>query len=139
VLWLGFAVVRGSEMITRCVNIDSSSLDNIHTKTSTSALDTVTVLHQLVSFWQKLMWPDICEKYIIIHFLLEVMCYLTVMYATRKYEKLELEGYFDTHDRFDISERLCTALNNIEYVKEVLEGIPDEIFVALRKRLMLIE
>ncbi|XP_035709370.1 protein unc-13 homolog 4B [Folsomia candida] len=127
VLWLGFAVIRGSEIITRCVNIDTVSMDNIHAQTSTSALDTAAVIHQLVQFWERLMWPDVCENYVIIHFLIEVMCYFTVLYAERKLEKLELEGYFDTIDQFDISERLCIALNNIEYVKEALEGIPEEI------------
>jgi BAI1-associated protein 3 len=95
--------------------------------TSTSALDTAAVIHQLVHFWEKLMWPDVSEKYVVIHFLMEVMCYFTVLYAERKLEKLELEGYFDTVDQFDISDRLCTALNNIEYVKETLDNIPEEI------------
>jgi BAI1-associated protein 3 len=119
---LGFAVVRGSEMITKCINIDNASVDNIQTKTSTSALDTANVFHQMVDFWKKLRWPDISENYVIVHFLIEVMCYYTVLYAKRKHDKLELEGYFDTQDRFDISERLCTALNNIEYVKVKTEG-----------------
>ena len=84
--------------------------------TSSSALDTATVFHQLVEFWKRLQWPDAPESYIIIHFLIQVMCYYTGYYARLKHDKLKAQGYFDTEDQFDISERLCVALNNIEHV-----------------------
>jgi BAI1-associated protein 3 len=55
------------------------------------------------------------------------MVYITILYARLKRLKIDAEGYFDTLDRFDISERLCTAVNNIQFVQEALMNVPKEL------------
>lgn len=117
VLWLGYALIQGSTMISKTINIDDNVQDNPYALTSSSALDTATVFCQLLYFWEALRWPDIAEGYIIINFLMDVMSYYAILYAELKHAKLEKEGYYDPHGRFTISEKLCTALNNIEHVK----------------------
>lgn len=119
VLWLGFALIRGSLMICKTINIDNHVHDNSHSMTSSSALDTANVFAQLVQFWSTLSWPDVPEGYVIINFLMEVMCSYTVLYAELKHAKLNKEGYYDPQGKFTVSERLCTALNNIEHVKVI--------------------
>lgn len=117
VLWLGFALIRGSLIICKTINIDNEVQENEHAMTSSSALDTATVFAQLVQFWTTLNWPDIPEAYVVINFLMEVICSYTVLYAELKHYRLEREGYFDPSSRFTISDRLCTVLNNIEHIK----------------------
>lgn len=104
-------------MISKTINIDNYVQENQHAMTSSSALDTANVFWQLVNFWNALNWPDIAEGYVIINFLMDVMCSYTILYADMKHAKLEKQGYYDPNGKFTISERLCTALNNIEYVK----------------------
>ena len=111
-------------MISYSIKIDNVIIENETIMTSSSATDAGVVYHQLSSFWKQLNWPDVAEGYVILHYLFEVMCFVTILYARLKRAKLEKEGYFDTIDRFDISERFCTALNNIEYVKVKLDLFP---------------
>ncbi|ODM95910.1 Protein unc-13 D [Orchesella cincta] len=127
ILWLGFALIRGSSIISKTINIDSNALENEHAMTSSSALDTANVFCQFINFWNTLNWPDVPESYIIIHFLLDVICSFTILYAELKHAKLDKEGYYDPEGKYTISERLCIALNNIEYVKEHAQRIPREI------------
>ncbi|CAG7830335.1 unnamed protein product [Allacma fusca] len=117
VLWLGYALIRAADMISYSIKIDNIVVENETVMTSSSATDAGMVYHQLTTFWQQLNWPDVAEGYVILHYIFEVMCFITILYARLKRDKLEQEGYFDTVDRFDISERFCTCINNIEHVK----------------------
>ncbi|CAL8119424.1 unnamed protein product [Orchesella dallaii] len=124
ILWLGFALIRGSTLISKTIHIDSNTLESEQAMTSSSALDTATVYCQFINFWNTLNWPDVPESYVIFHFLLDVICSYTILYVELKHEKLDAEGYYDPEGRQTISRRLCIALNNIECVK-VLSRLTD--------------
>ena len=117
VLWLGFAFIRACDLTHRCIYIDNVVKEDDYVMTSSSAVDTAVVFKQLATFLKELNWPDLAESYVITHFVLEIMVYITILYARLKRKKIDKEGYFDTVNRFDISERLCTAVNNIQYVQ----------------------
>jgi len=105
------------ELTQRGIHIDKVMKEDQYVMTSSSAVDTAVVFKQLATFLKELNWPDVTEDYVVTHFIFEVMVYLTIIYARMKRAKIDNEGYFDTVDRFDISERLCTAVNNIQYVQ----------------------
>ena len=94
-------------MISYSIKIDNVIIEYDAVMTNSSATDAGEVYHQLTSFWKQFNWPDMAEGYVILHNLFEVMCFVTILYARLKPAKLKKEGYFDTVDRFDISERFC--------------------------------
>jgi len=116
VLWLGFAFIRAHQMISTSINLDDVNSEGSQL-TSHSAFETVFVFHQLANFAKELNWPDPAESSVVNMFLVEVMTYVSILFAKLKRRKIDKEGYFDTVERFDVSERLCTSLNNIHYVQ----------------------
>lgn len=84
-------------------------------KHSSSAVDVVAMFCQLRDFWRLLQWPK-AHSLMLLSQLLDTVCSAALLFADITYQSLMETGYFDRLGPFTISEEMCIAANNLEYV-----------------------
>ncbi|CAK8687755.1 unnamed protein product [Clavelina lepadiformis] len=128
--WLQMSRNRTRRLMTKAVELDSvTRLDDIVKHTS-SAVDTIGCLTGVVTFWSNLQWPDPVDAYTIALRLTDDMASSIESYADLIHRKLSSVGFFDDEGQFDVTEELCLALNNLQYVKSFLDDLPDKMGFA---------
>ena len=73
----------------------------------------------------------------------DLVCDGARLYADRIQSILERNGYYDNnHAQFDVTDRLCITMNNIEHVRQYLTELPNlldwesiSMLVSIRKEI----
>lgn len=88
-------------------------------KHSTSAVDIVSMFCHLRDFWRILQWPK-AQSVELLSQLLDCICSASILYADIIYQGLMETKYFNKVGPFKVSEEMCIAVNNLEYVCKFL-------------------
>lgn len=70
---------------------------------------------QLRDFWRLLQWPKVHSIHLLSQ-LLDCICSAALLYADIVYQSLMETKYFDKLGPFRLSDDMCIASNNLEYV-----------------------
>lgn len=84
-------------------------------KHNSSAVDVVSMFCQLRDFWRLLQWPKVYSVPLLSQ-LLDCICSAALLYADIVYQGLMETKYFDRLGPFRLSDEMCIASNNLEYV-----------------------
>ena len=84
---------------------------------------------QIKTFWAQLCWPDVESSYAYISKILDDVCKTTIFYADKMVERV---GAAQNQTplpagKFSVSESLCLAINNIDYVLQYIQPFVKEL------------
>ncbi|KAF5278655.1 hypothetical protein FQA39_LY00697 [Lamprigera yunnana] len=127
--WLDIAVVKAMQRIEKAVELDDLSPLDETVKYSSSALDTLTIFHQVIIFWDQLNWPDVEGSYSFVAKIIDDLCRCCLFYADKMAVKVEGMGEIqDLYEkRFEVTKEWCLAINNIDYVCQSLKPFTEEL------------
>ncbi|XP_068717844.1 BAI1-associated protein 3-like [Montipora capricornis] len=126
--WFDIAQVKAKERIRKAVEIDQLLRIDESVTHSTSAIDAVGCFHQIREFWRKIAWPIPAGSYVFVMQITNEVCSNASYYADLLFQKIVDNNYYDGDPaQFDVSEQLCVMLNNIEYMRLWLKGLPDSL------------
>ncbi|XP_018323999.1 protein unc-13 homolog 4B isoform X2 [Agrilus planipennis] len=127
--WLDIAVFKALKRIEKAVELDNLKPVDNTVKFSSSALDTLTIFHQIKIFWDQLNWPDVEGSYTFIAKIIDDICRCCVFYADRTSQRVEgLGDRVDVYEkRFEVTSEWCLAINNIDYVRQSLKPFTDKL------------
>ncbi|XP_035714351.1 protein unc-13 homolog 4B isoform X3 [Folsomia candida] len=121
--WLDIAYFKAINRIKKAVQLDSLKPVDEFAQFTSSAVDTAHIFHQIQIFWSQLAWPEIEGSYSFIAKILDDLCRCTIYYTEMMCIKVdEMESGQD-----DISEELCFAINNIEWVGMEMSPISEKL------------
>ena len=127
--WLDIAVVKAMQRIEKAVELDDLSPVDEIVKYSSSALDTLTIFHQIRIFWDQLNWPDVESSYSFVAKIIDDLCRCCLFYADKM--AVKVDGMGDITDnyesRFEVTKEWCLAINNIDYVCQSLKPFTEEL------------
>eukprot|EP00092_Neocalanus_flemingeri_P041502 GFUD01045197.1.p1 GENE.GFUD01045197.1~~GFUD01045197.1.p1 ORF type:complete len:1194 (+),score=262.01 GFUD01045197.1:849-4430(+) len=124
--WLDIALYKAMQRIIKAVELDDLSPVDDLVKHSSSAVDIRTVLMQIKTFWAQLCWPDVESSYAYISKILDDVCKTTIFYADKMVERVSREQNNNV-GKFKVSESLCLAINNIDYVLQYIQPFVNEL------------
>jgi len=117
--------------IKKAVQLDNLRPVDQYVQRSSSAVDTAHVFHQIQIFWNQLAWPEVEGSYTFIAKILDDLCRCIICYGEIMCRKVEqLEKGKSRGDKYEISDELCSAVNNIEYVGQEMAPICDKLGTA---------
>ncbi|KAB0801825.1 hypothetical protein PPYR_04011 [Photinus pyralis] len=127
--WLDIAAIKAMQRIEKAVELDDLSPVDESVKYSSSALDTLTIFHQIRIFWDQLNWPDVESAYSFVAKIIDDLCRCCLFYADKMAAKVD--GMGDISDnyekRFEVTKEWCLAINNIDYVCQSLKPFTEEL------------
>ncbi|XP_065826132.1 protein unc-13 homolog D-like isoform X2 [Oscarella lobularis] len=125
--WLELAYQKAQERINRALELDHVSVAALSdsVKHSSSAVDTANLLFQMRVSWEQLNWPEPTVAYGFAIKLAEYICSSAMYYANRVHEILKQKSYYNQSPEFDVTEKLCVTLNDIDYVQKALKPLPE--------------
>ncbi|CAH1171241.1 unnamed protein product [Phaedon cochleariae] len=113
--WLNVCKGKALQRVRTAVDIQKPCEGDKLVKHSSSAVDVVTMFCQLRDFWRLLQWPK-THSALLLSQLLDCVCSAALLYADITYQGLMETGYFDRLGPFRVSDEMCIAANNLEYV-----------------------
>ncbi|KAF2898858.1 hypothetical protein ILUMI_07316 [Ignelater luminosus] len=127
--WLDIAVFKALQRIDKAVELDNLTPVDDTVKYSSSALDTLTIFHQIKIFWDQLNWPDVEGSYTFIAKIIDDICRCCVFYADKVDHKVDGMGEIqDSYEkRFEVTREWCLAINNIDYVGQSLKPFAEQL------------
>jgi hypothetical protein len=126
--WLDIAFLKAMNRIKKAVQLDNLRPVDQYVQRSSSAVDTAHIFHQIQVFWNQLSWPEVEGSYTFIAKILDDLCRCIICYGEIMCKKVEqLEKDKGRGDKYEISDELCSAVNNIEYVGQEMTPICDKL------------
>ncbi|XP_072156728.1 BAI1-associated protein 3 isoform X1 [Bemisia tabaci] len=125
--WLDLAKVMAMQRIHKAMELNKVCSGELIVKHTTSAIDTSACFYQMKEFWRHLAWPDLVGSYGLVMKLLDNICRGAHYYAQLVQKKLHDSGYYEDSGPFRTSDEVCTAVNDLEYVRRGLTVLPDEL------------
>ncbi|XP_062846398.1 BAI1-associated protein 3 [Trichomycterus rosablanca] len=123
--WLQVVHEKSIDRIRKAVEIDKLEPVQQQAKHSLSAVDVTACFSQVHEFWTQLAWPDSAGAFIFITRLTDNLCSEAVCYAELLKRKIERNQLGMDQRTFTV--QLSVALNNTEYVRIYLSGLPREL------------
>eukprot|EP00731_Ephydatia_muelleri_P029270 Em0020g914a len=116
--WVELASVMCRERMRKAIAVDEVVREMDQVMYSTSVVDANMFLHQMVSFWKSLDWPNAEQAfgYGLKHFENLGQCVLD--YIETCYQQLSEKYLHDSEGRISISERICVFFNNVDQIKK---------------------
>ncbi|XP_045173745.2 protein unc-13 homolog D-like [Mercenaria mercenaria] len=95
-------------------------------KYSHSSVDVLSCFSQVIEEWRKIDFRDPDCAVIGVTKITDIICDGARLYAEKIHTILERNCYYDDklNAEFDVNDRLCITLNNIEHVRMYLSGLP---------------
>jgi len=124
--WLDIALYKAMQRIIKAVELDDLTPVDDLVQHSSSAVDIRTVLMQIKTFWAQLSWPDVESSYAYISKILDDVCKITIFYSDKMVERVTREKNNNLM-KFQVSESLCLAINNIDYVLQYIQPFVQEL------------
>ncbi|ESO97337.1 hypothetical protein LOTGIDRAFT_231532 [Lottia gigantea] len=95
-------------------------------KFSNSSVDTLSCFAKITEEWNQIdfQMPDLAMM--AVTKITDMICEGAGMYADKIHRLLERNCYYDDQqEQFDVTDRLCITLNNIEHVRQYLHELPE--------------
>uniref|UniRef100_A0A336MP88 CSON004614 protein n=1 Tax=Culicoides sonorensis TaxID=179676 RepID=A0A336MP88_CULSO len=129
--WLDISLYKAMTRIKKAIELDTLSPMDESLKMSSSAVDTLSIFHQIKVFWQQLGWPDIEGSYMFVGKIVDDICQCCVFYANKMAERVESLGNVTTvyEKKFEVTREWCLAINNIDYIRQNLTAFVKELGV----------
>ena len=125
VKWIHLAAVKAKARIKRAIELDEVRVIDDMVKHSTSAVDVTWCLSQICIFWKRLDWPDPSDAFMFLTQITEVVGECGMYYADIIFNQLVQKGFFNDIGQFDITDQLCTMMNDVAHVIDFLNCISD--------------
>jgi len=125
--WLGLAKSKSIKRIKKAVELDEVRVvEGSRLMHSQSAVDVTWCLSQICVFWSRLQWPDIDGVYVFLTQIANIITSCATEYADIVLDMLRKVDYYEGQGaEFDINEKLCVTMNNLEHVLDFLDTIPE--------------
>nr|KAG5690120.1 hypothetical protein BaRGS_003443 [Batillaria attramentaria] len=95
-------------------------------KFSNSSVDVLTCFAKITEEWRAISFQDPDSAVMGVTKITDLICDGARLYADKVHSILERNCYYDPDQRqFDVTDRLCITLNNIEHVRQYLNELPD--------------
>lgn len=130
--WLDISVYKALIRIEKAIELDPLKPIDETVKYSSSAIDALSIFHQIKIFWQQMDWPDIEESYMFVAKIVDDICRCCIFYADRMATRVEGLGNVKTvydNNKFEVTQEWCLAINNIDYIRQSLSP-----FIQVRLR-----
>ncbi|XP_070571430.1 BAI1-associated protein 3-like isoform X3 [Ptychodera flava] len=113
-------VRKALEMDPNVMKVDSL------VKFSISSVDVLSCFAKITEEWNEINYEDPDSACVGVAKITELICDGARLYADNLHSTLEQNGFYDDddNDQFDIKEKFCITLNNIEYVRQYLDELP---------------
>lgn len=86
--WLDIAVYRAIQRINIAVELDNLVKIDSSSEFSSSAVDTLTVLYDIIVFWQQLAWPDVERSYFFLAKIIDDISKCSLHYSDKMGDKI---------------------------------------------------
>lgn len=110
--------------IEKVIALDGHTHVDAAAKCSSSAVNTLEILHEIKHFWDELDWPDIESSYLYVCKIIDDTCRCCLFYVGRLAKRAERLGKIDNTYEMKFEEQRekewCLAVNNIEYLRQNL-------------------
>ncbi|XP_065338040.1 protein unc-13 homolog 4B isoform X3 [Cloeon dipterum] len=120
--WLDIALYKALKRIEKAVELGNLQPIDEHVKFSSSAVDTLSIYYQIKVFWKQLNWPDVESSYTFVAKIIDDICRCSEFYAAKMSTRVaglgETENAFSK--KFEVTTEWCTAINNIEYIRQAI-------------------
>ncbi|KAK6192756.1 hypothetical protein SNE40_004176 [Patella caerulea] len=127
VFWLQTFRTQCISRVEKALEIDKDVvLVTSLVKFSNSSVDTLSCFAKITEEWREIDYqlPDLAMMGVTK--ITDLICDGARMYADKIHNMLERNCYYDTHEeQFDVHDRLCITLNNIEHVRQYLYELPE--------------
>ncbi|KAL5473219.1 hypothetical protein EMCRGX_G027672 [Ephydatia muelleri] len=134
-MWLKVALVACKEKIDKAVEEDKIAIVTDEVCYSSSLVDTLTFLHQMMDFWNNLEWTSPEETYTfvveLINCITDAAKYYVEQIYTRAFE------HTSGMEQFSITVKECIILNNMQHMRLVLSPESSQGVVGLLDELKL--
>ncbi|XP_059472886.1 protein unc-13 homolog 4B isoform X2 [Neocloeon triangulifer] len=121
--WLDIALYKALKRIEKAVELGNLQPLDSNVKFSSSAVDTLSIYYQIKVFWKQLNWPDVESSYTFVTKIIDDICRCSVFYADKMSHRVsglgESENAFSK--KFEVTTEWCTAINNIEYIRQAIQ------------------
>lgn len=125
-LWVAVSKNKALNRVRVAVTMDEVCEGEKIVRHSTSSVDIASVVYQLKEFWRLLSWPDSNTA---IHFesqFIDAACCTAIQYMDLVHQNLIDSGYYEQPGPYRITDELCVAVNNLEYVRRALSEFRNE-------------
>ncbi|KAJ8043071.1 BAI1-associated protein 3 [Holothuria leucospilota] len=128
IYWLVTFQHEISQRVKMALEVDKE-MELVHTvvKYSNSAVDVQACFAKVTQEWNSIGFEEPDSNCIAIARITEAICDGAKLYAQRIHSILEESGFYRTSpdETFDIKDKLCITLNNIEHVRVYLDNLPN--------------
>ncbi|XP_071790396.1 protein unc-13 homolog D-like isoform X2 [Asterias amurensis] len=94
-------------------------------KYSNSAVDAQSCFAKVTEEWHKIGFEGVDSRCMAVTKITDLICEGAKLYASSIHKILEKNGFYRSNSgHFDIKEKLCITLNNIEHVRAYLDNLP---------------
>ncbi|KAK3103339.1 hypothetical protein FSP39_018605 [Pinctada imbricata] len=126
VFWLQTFRTECMSRIEKALEIDKDMVVAASlVKFSNSSVDVLSCFAKITEEWRQIDYHDSDLALMGITKITDLICDGARTYTDKIQSKLERNGYYDDNEtQFDVTDRLCITLNNIEHVRQYLKELP---------------
>ncbi|XP_069135091.1 protein unc-13 homolog D-like isoform X2 [Argopecten irradians] len=126
VFWVQTFRTECTNRIERALEIDKDVVVVTSlVKFSNSSVDVLSCFAKITEEWRQIDFHDPDSALMGVTKITDLICDGARMYGEKIHSMLERNGYYDDSlEQFDVTERLCITLNNIEHVRQYLTELP---------------
>uniref|UniRef100_A0ABD2XAI6 CYRIA/CYRIB Rac1 binding domain-containing protein n=1 Tax=Trichogramma kaykai TaxID=54128 RepID=A0ABD2XAI6_9HYME len=131
IFWLSMTSAKARSVIDRAIEFDKFQAVDSSVRYTSSAMDLLTIFHEIKDFWLKLAWPEGEKTYKILMKIVDDICRCSLVYVDRIAAKFSEDCTdFMTSTlvnlltkSFYVSSNWCYSVNNIYYIKTSIESL----------------
>ncbi|XP_022103874.1 protein unc-13 homolog D-like isoform X2 [Acanthaster planci] len=126
IFWLVTFKYETFDRVRRALEMDKD-VQLVHSvvKYSNSAVDVQSCFAKVTEEWHKIGFEGVDSRCMAVTKITDLICEGAKLYAASIHKKLEQNGFYRSiSGQFDIKDKLCITLNNIEHVRAYLDNLP---------------
>ncbi|KAL5473226.1 hypothetical protein EMCRGX_G027680 [Ephydatia muelleri] len=117
--WLKVALIRCKERIAEAISIDKVETIADNVPFSSSAVDSLVFIQQVVAFWNDLDWPSPEDYYAFMITLIKYITEAALYYTDEVYKTISDHTLVDKETgKFNVTVQLCVILNNMQHIRD---------------------
>ena len=119
--WLKIALIRCKERIHEAIKIGKVETIADNVPFSSSVVDSMDFMQQMVAFWNDLDWPSPEDYYTFMITLIKYITEAALYYTDEVYKTVSDYASVDKETgRFNVTVQLCVVLNNMQHIRDKL-------------------
>ncbi|XP_014235985.1 protein unc-13 homolog 4B-like [Trichogramma pretiosum] len=131
IFWLSMTSAKARSVIDRAIEFDKFQAVDSSVRYTSSAMDLLTIFHEIKDFWLKLAWPEGEKTYKILMKIVDDICRCSLVYVDRIAAKFtdDCTDFMTSTlvtlltKSFYVSSNWCYSVNNIYYIKTSIESL----------------